>query len=387
MFLRLLLSLIFLCLNLSACQNTPDAQEELESQYDEVQAKIDALKREKLQLILERLYDKKLFNGIVSVQHQGKLLFEQGFGVEDFRAEKPRKITSKSCFRIASISQQFTATAIMLLVQRGKINYQAPVSQFFPEINYPQLTIQHLLTHSSGLPDYLEQFYTKHPDMFTYATNQNILNWLINQKPALDFSPGEEWAFSNTNYVLLAEIVRKVAKKTLPDFLRLEVFKPLKMQYSKIPKPHKDRPIPNRVYGFNTDQQSLNDDNFLNKVYGDKGIYTCIDDLKKWNKAIDEHKLLNPEVQKHAFEAVKLNNARQYPYGFGWHLDAQNPQRYYNFGGWLGFQGAFIKNRQTKTCILILSNNHSPIFQQIVKLVDNITHGRAYEIPSEALSR
>ncbi|NJO03165.1 MAG: beta-lactamase family protein [Bacteroidia bacterium] len=225
--------------------------------------------KEKIDLILSRLHDKGLFNGNVLVATNGKILLKKSYGVADFRDQTPLQL--QSVFRIASVSKQFTAMAVMILRQEGKLLYDDPLRKFFPDFPYPSVQIRHLLSHTSGLPDYISQFYTHTPEMMTYASNQNVVDWIMGDQPPLHFPPGSQWAYSNTNYVLLAELVAKLSRHAFPDFLRAHIFDPLEMENTFLFKYSEALNVPHRVYGFYPDNQTLYDDNFLNKILGDGG--------------------------------------------------------------------------------------------------------------------
>ena len=357
--------LLILTIDLNSCRPKKLSEEEkLSQKLDSLIIEMRGIKYKKLTLIFDRLHQKGLFNGNVLVSMQGKILFKKNYGFADFRNNK--KLTDDSSFRIASLNMQFTAMAILILAEKKKLKLEDTLQKFYPGLNYPPITIHQLLTHTSGL--------------FTYANNQNVISWILNDSPSLEFLPGTSWGYSNTGYVFLAEIIEKITKRSFSEFLDKNIFQPLDMKNTFLMDYALEKKIPNKVYGFYSDNITLNDDNFLDRIYGNGGMYASINDLYKWDQALYTEKLVKKETLHKAFTPVDLYNGVTYDYGYGWHLK-ENDQGMYHLGAWLGFRSAIMRIPRDKNTIIILSNNMNPVFNEIVEMVYNIMYNKPYKIP------
>lgn len=222
------------------------------------------------------------FNGNALILKNGKVVFQGAFGIRSI--DPVDSLQLNSAFRLASVSKQFTAMAIMMLKEDGKLSYNQDIRKIISTLPYEGITIRHLLTHLSGLPDYVSllnnnwktAFKQDDPRRFI-SGNEDIINMLVDKKPPVLFAPGEKFEYSNTGYVLLASIVERVSGQHFEDFLNDRIFEPAKMTNTCVYsyKHGADPDMPNRVFGFRiaSDGKDLisSDCNYLNMAKGDGG--------------------------------------------------------------------------------------------------------------------
>jgi CubicO group peptidase (beta-lactamase class C family) len=305
----------------------------------------------------------------VLVRKQGQIIFERGYGVRDLRTKA--KIGASTNFRLASFTKQFTAMAIMLLVHDGKLRYDETLAELFPDFPaYGEfITIQNLLTHTSGLPDYEDLMdaveRVKGP---LWSPEKQIQDEealeLLKKENKGKFVPGTSWSYSNSGYVVLGIIVAKVSGKSYREFLQQRIFVPLKMNHTVVYQKGKNTAV-NRAFGhtaytFTHNWQVVSfeqtDQSATSATLGDGGIYSNLEDLAKWDDALRNHTLLREKEFQLALTPVKLNDGSEphwplepnddnlHPgkpvsYGFGWFLDShQGHPRMWHTGTTMGFR-------------------------------------------------
>ena len=252
----------------------------------------------------------------VLVKKNGHTVFARGYGVTDLNSRS--KIATTTDFRLASFSKQFTAMAIMMLVHDHKLRYDEPLTEVFPEFPaYGQaITIRQLLTHTSGLPDYedlMDSTWTETRQI----QDEDVLRLLEHQqKPK--FVAGTNWAYSNSGFVLLGLIVAKVAGESFPDFLSQRIFQPLQMDRT-LAYVNGLNSVPDRAFGHTRKGDSFleTDQSSTSATLGDGGIYSNLEDLAKWDAALQHHTLLSEQEMSPALTTPGDLKA----YGFGWYLD------------------------------------------------------------------
>lgn len=294
-----------------------------------------------------------IFSGGILVAKGGNIVFERYNGFQDFpRKEQP--ITDTNSIHIASTSKTFTGIATLLLVQQKKISLQDTVGKFFPNWPYPGVTIKDLLNHRSGIPNYLYFMDVSKWDKQKMATNQDVLEILVKERPAKHAAPNKRFEYSNTNYLLLALIIEKVTAKSFPDFLREEFFEPLQMNHSFVFQ-LKDtvRATPSFQPGG-----SLWDFDYLDLTYGDKNIYSTPRDLLKWDQILYTDQLISKQLLEAAFSPYSFERPGTHNYGLGWRLELlpNNKKIIYHFGRWHGNNAAFTRLVDEKVTIIILGN-------------------------------
>ena len=298
----------------------------------------------------------------------GKPVFRHGYGVTDLRALHP--IDAQTNFRLASFTKQFTAACIMLLVHDGKLHYDDRLTDIFPE--FPAygkaITIRNLLNHTSGLPDYEDLMMKQYPntpeEKIPQIHDAAVLK-ILEQETSGRFAPGSKWEYSNSGYVVLAQIVEKVSDKSFAQFLQERIFAPLKMNHTLAYEKGKNE-ISHRAYGhtLEKDRWRETDQSSTSATLGDGGIYTSLDDLAKWDRALREHTLLNETEMQPALTPVaptdgpaKDADANLVGYGFGWHLEPYSGRkRMWHTGETIGFGTTIQRFPDDNLTIIVLAN-------------------------------
>lgn len=305
---------------------------------------------------LESFFDSTLlrsgFNGGILVAKDGNILFEKYHGKTDLRKNEP--LTDTTALHIASTGKTFTATAILRLVQENRLSLRDTIDKFFPGFPYPGITVEMLLNHRSGLPNYVYFIYNSGWDTKKYATNQDMLDILYRHKPQRYYAPGKRFSYSNTNYSLLAMIVEKVSGQSFPDFMRQKFFEPLQMDHSYVfTLADTGRATPS----FTTSGNYWDFD-FLDGTYGAKNIYTTPRDLLKWDQAFYTEQLIRKSLLDSAFMPYSHERPGVNNYGLGWRLRLlpNGKKVIYHFGKWHGFNAAFARLTDEKATIIILGN-------------------------------
>ena len=316
----------------------------------------------------------------VLVRYHGKTIFEHGYGVRDFRTKS--KIDAHTNFRLASFTKQFTAMAIMLLVQDGKIRYDETLPEIFP--GFPDygksITVRNLLNHVSGLPDYedlmerVEKAKGPRWSPEKQIQDSEVLELLKSEKNG-KFAPGTSWSYSNSGYVVLGLIAAKVSGKPYGEFLRERIFAPLKMNHTLVYQKGRNE-VTNRAFGHSMENGALKetDQSSTSATLGDGGVYSNLEDLAKWDDALRNHILLSEKEMQLALTPVKLNDGSEphwpteanddnlHPgkpvsYGFGWFLDPFNGhQRMWHTGSTMGFRTVIERFLDDHLSVIILSN-------------------------------
>lgn len=209
-------------------------------------------KRHAFDSVFTYLFNNGQFNGNVLVAEKGKIIFEKSYGFADMSSKA--ELDSHSIFELASVSKQFTAMAILLLEKSGRITLDDSLSKYLPQLPYKGITIEHLLTHTSGLPDYMALF-QKYWNKNEIAQNGHVVKLLTEHHPPSISKPGERYEYSNTGYVLLAAIIEIVTHQSFEAFLKNNIFRPLKMQQTRVYNTRRSgEKISNYAYGYVFDE-------------------------------------------------------------------------------------------------------------------------------------
>ncbi len=373
---RILLPLILLII--IACSGESDKEAgALESIFPKSKA-IDSL--------LNVLHGQGRFNAAILVAEADSVIYKNGFGYANF--ETKDTLTSESCFRLASVSKQFTAMCIMILEERGRLSYDDNITQYLPELSfYKGVTIRHLLWHTGGLPDYMDLF-NKHWNKDKLAFKEDVLSLMAEHQPEIDFRPGEKYEYSNTGYSLLANIVQRASGVDFNEFITENVFKKTGMSASLVCNGAADEKIHNRVYGYSYNRFSKKmadtDYHYLNGVVGDGGLYSTIEDLFKWDQALYTGKLVSMETLELAFSGYKLNNSdTPGDYGFGWGINKNDSTDIVSHSGsWVGFSTFIQRDLGNKTTIILLNNTSDEVYY-IVELIEAILLDKPIRMPED----
>ncbi|KAA6433364.1 serine hydrolase domain-containing protein [Rufibacter glacialis] len=310
-----------------------------------------------LDSVFKHFHKRRGFNGTVLVTKYDQVVYKGAFGMADFY--KKDSLTVETAFQLASVSKQFTAMAIMMLKEDGELRYEDSVQQYFPEFPYHGITIRQLLTHQSGLSNYTYFSDKLWPDRNKNLTNQDVINLMVAHQPRPYYKPNVRFDYSNTGYSLLASIVEKVSKKSFATFLRERIFEPLEMKNTFTYSPDVATLTGKIATGHTRFRQKRTSD-YLDTVLGDKGIYSNVEDLYKWDQALYTQKLVSKETLKEAFTGGILNKKKKQEedYGFGWRLKPleNGDTAVYHGGLWHGFSTYLLRNPKEHSALIILSN-------------------------------
>lgn len=321
------------------------------------------------------------FSGVVLVAENGNLFYHKAFGYRDFEKQIP--LQTSDIFELASVSKQFTAMIIMMLKEKGMLNYDDSVSKYL-QIPYKGMTIRHLLTHTSGLPDY-QDIMDKYWDKTKVAGNEDCIEYLNKYAPPKLFEPGAKYIYSNTGYLLLASIAEKASSKDFIWMCRKWIFRKLKMKSTDIRTLEQKKATPNFALGHiyvAERNKYVRADSFPSSNYtiwlgnrkGPGRISSTAANLLKWDQALYTNKLVKQTTLQEAFTPMKLNDGSFSNYGFGWDLrtdsllgkivshDGDNP----------GYKTKIIRYFDKKKTIIVLSNNAHPNFSEIIRQLEAI---------------
>jgi CubicO group peptidase (beta-lactamase class C family) len=311
------------------------------------------------------------FNGNVLIAENGKIVLQKSYGVADF--DLKRLLNDSSVFELASVSKQFTATGILLLKDKGKLKLTDSLRHYFPELPYQNITLWHMLTHTSGLPDYEEAMNAKW-DQTKIAFNKDMIAFVAKEKlPAL-FAPGTKWTYSNTAYAILASIIEKVSGQPFKEYMAENIFRPLGMRHTRIYNTRRSLKdtIANYAYGF-VYNDSLNKyflpDSvaelkfviYLDGIVGDGVVNSTTADLLKWDRAVKNHTLLSEATQQEMLKGQAIvDTAKKSTYGFGVFMEKTDFGNIIaHSGGWPGYITFLLRNSDKDQTYIVLSNNSS----------------------------
>lgn len=331
---------------------------------------------------LTSLYERQLFNGTALYAERGKILYKKAFGVAN--AATGEQLQTRSAFNLASISKQFVAMTIMLLQEEGKIGYDDEVRKYLPEFPYEKIHIRHLLTHTSGLPEYFD-LASRHTGTLDTLSNGDILDLLARYTPALDFAPGSRWQYTNTGYVLLPLIVEKVSGQPFEVFFQERIAIPLGLKNTYVYHLGLPSSPQNRVLGFRRFEGNpiANDLGRFDGLDGDGNIYSSAEDLFLWEQSLYSGKLVRKTTLKEAFSPVKLNDGNTHNYGFGWAID-EGGTIFSHTGGWVGFRNLIIRSADNSRTLILLGSDANALHLNVGK---NIFLGKPFELPVTHLIR
>ena len=300
----------------------------------------------------------------VLVRRDGRTVLERGYGVRDLRAR--RAIDGHTGFRLASVTKPMTAAAVMLLVRDGRLRYEDTLTRVLP--GFPAygdgVTIRHLLTHTSGLPDYetlMENVEKEKGPIWTaerQIRDDEVLALLQKETRGL-FAPGTSWAYSNSGYVVLGLIAARAAGKPFGDVLRERIFAPLGMTRTVAYEKGKNH-VADRAYGHTKEAAGFRetDQSATSATLGDGGVYSCLEDLAKWDEALRTNALLSKAEMAEALTPVRLaGGPAPRAYGFGWFLDPwQERDRAWHHGETMGFRSIVERFPAHGVTVIILAN-------------------------------
>jgi len=287
----------------------------------------------------------------LAVVKNGQIILAKGYGYANVEHNVPVK--AETIFQSGSIGKQFTATAVMMLVAEGRINLEEKISKYLGDVpeSWQNITVRQLLTHTSGLTDYPDDF-----DFRRDYTEDELLKRAQAITPA--FKPGEKWQYSNLAYVTLGILIHKVSGKFYGDFLQERIFKPLGMTTTRIIS--EADIVPNRAAGYHFVKNELKNQDWVSPTLNttaDGALYFTVLDMAKWDAALYGEGLLKKTSLEQMWTPVRLNNNRTADYGFGWSLGQVNGHRIIEHGGaWQGFTSYIARYVDDKITIIVLDN-------------------------------
>ncbi len=301
-------------------------------------------------------------NGVVLYAEQGELVYEEAFGWRDLNKRHKDSIRIDDAFQLSSDSKMFTAEAVMLLKADGKLDYDDDIRKYIPEIPYEGVTIRHLLTHCSGLPRYDSMADEFWPDRKKPFSNEALIAMLAEKTPDPYGTPGGGYFYNNINYALLASVVERASGQHFEDFMRERIFEPCGMTHSYIYSMRDDTAVslymPVEVHGHDVYRsgpvKAQND--YLNGVMGDKIMFSTVEDLYKYNQALDQALLLPDSLQREAFMPGSPKWKNDENYGFGWRMSKEHPNAYFHFGWWKGYRSLIVRDVAHRRFLAILTN-------------------------------
>ncbi len=291
------------------------------------------------------------------IQKNNEIIINKGFGLANI--EENIHVTSETNFRLASITKQFTAMAILKLIEQGKLKFEYSLTEIFP--GFPQygrfITIKHLLQHTSGLLSYESLL----PDTLTVQVkDKDVLDIMMKQTETY-FEPGSQFRYSNSGYALLAMIVKETSGKSFAEFLHENIFLPLGMKNTIV---HEEgiTTVANRAYGYDRIEDKTfekKDQSLTSAVLGDGGIYSSVNDMLKWIKALGKDELLSYELLKETMTRGILSNGENFDYGYGWRLDRYNDKEMiYHTGSSTSFRNILVLIPDENFLLIFLSNRN-----------------------------
>lgn len=317
-------------------------------------------KSKELDSIFSKYSKSGSFNGTVLYGEHGLEIFKKSYGYSDFKEKTP--LSTSSEFQLASVSKMFTAAAIMILKERGKLSYDDTLTQYLPEFPGRNVTLRHLLNHRSGLANYI-YLADEHWNTDTPIGNEDVIDLFHQYKPENYFQPDKGFQYSNTNYALLGSVVEHVSGEDFCEFVKENIFEPAGMTHSFVYRLSGDTVgsgcVPAGVPGYQTRGGRFVkvQENYLNGVIGDKGVYSTVEDLFRFSQALDNETLIRQGTLAEAFmPGSPAAKGRKDNYGFGWRIRSDMDSTVYHFGWWKGFRTYFIRDMKRERALIVLTN-------------------------------
>jgi CubicO group peptidase (beta-lactamase class C family) len=334
----------------------------------------------RINYVIDSLLSHHTISANILIATDSKILFQKNAGFSDITTAKP--LQKANSFQVASLSKQFTAYGIMVLQSKKLLDYDSAVKSYIAEFPYPGITIRHLLSHTSGLPNFTQQLL---PLLDTTRSNGNkeLLELLAQKQPPLQSVPGTVFEYADIGYDLLATVIERISGKSYHSFMRQYVFKPANMRASSAEQVTDLRKIKNNrlATGHIFDstaqtfvvahlQPSRNYVFYLGGFYGDGSVVSTVFDLFMWHRALTRNFLLPENLQQEAFTPYTINGqlpktktGRAIQYGFGWVLsrDSVMGRVLSHGGGHPGFTSFYYRFPDKKLCFIFLSNAETPV--------------------------
>lgn len=320
---------------------------------EEISGKVDAY-------VAAEMRAEKIPGLALAIVRDGKTIKSLGYGLANLELDVPVK--PETIFQTGSVGKQFTATAVMMLVEDGKIRLDDPIGRYLSgaPARWKNITVRNLLTHTSGIHDYETESLKKKGAAFINLRNDYTEDELFKKFSGLplDFPPGSKWSYSNSGYVLLGILIHKVTGQFYGDVLQERIFRPLGMSYTRIIS--EADIIPNRAAGYRLVNGGIKNQEWVSPMLNttaDGALYTNIVDMARWDAALYTEKLLKKGSLDQMWTAVCLNDGKTADYGFGWDVTSVNGHRLIEHGGaWQGFTAQISRYVDDKFTVIVLTN-------------------------------
>ncbi|WP_228851801.1 serine hydrolase domain-containing protein [Aegicerativicinus sediminis] len=362
----LILLLISACIS---CKNSNDIKTEPKpTELKELQSSIDSLFNANIA--------ESEPGAVVAISYVQEMIFGKGYGLRDLETREPITLTTN--MRMASVSKQFTALCILSLVDYGLLSLNDTITKFWDFPVFKNITVEHLLNHTSGLADYEEPYFLERWDKSKIVENKDILKWLETNPTPL-FEPGDGWEYSNTAYLVLALLVEKVSGQEFSDYAKENIFNKAGMEHTNFYNLAKPIDIKERAYCYERD--SLGnwvkvDGYYMNGILGDGAVYTSINDYLAYDKVLRNNILLSEESHKLIFkpsstiegewpntghdmiDLYPFNKGKKFGYGMGWIVTDDLAM---HRGSWNGTRTMVVRKLDEPLTILLFMNNNSKL--------------------------
>jgi CubicO group peptidase (beta-lactamase class C family) len=308
----------------------------------------------------QKLHKKSGFNGNIIVAKKGRIIFQKSFGWADYLHRDSLKINSE--FELASVTKTFTGVAMMQLLEAGKISLTDDVKKYFPDFPYDGITIKMLLTHRSGMMNYvyfIDDIWRKEKrNMKKGVTNQEVMKIIAERKPAPYTKPDNRFHYNNSNYMVLGAIIEKVTRKSYADYMMENVFKPAGMKNTHVYSTAVYDKIPVDVVGHDRTWRYSVAQNFLDGPVGDKGIYSTVHDLILYDNALKNGRLLSQQSLDSMYTGRNPAINGHFNYGYGWRMfDGNKGEKVvFHTGWWHGFRHIYVRDLKQDIVIAFLGN-------------------------------
>ncbi len=329
----------------------------------------------KMERYLQAAQDVWGFQGSALVAYDGRVILSRGYGKANYAFEEPN--TPETKFFIGSITKQFTATAIMLLEERGRLDVDDPISKYLPDYPEPaadKITIRHLLTHTSGVPNYTEV-----PEVLLRRTSRIAPSELLSlfENEPLEFEPGTDFHYSNSGYIILGAIIEKVSGQSYEAFLHHELLKPVGMLNTGYAR--REAGVPDRADGYTLDDRRAPIDALpidFSILHTAGALYSTVADMLKWDIALRNQQIITRETFERMITPYWNN------YGFGWVIDTLYGRLHTYHGGFLdGFNCTFERWVNDKLCVIVFSNEDAAPVKKMARALAAIAFNRPYMFP------
>ena len=328
--------------------------------------------RTKIDSFFSSKHKKGIFNGNVLFALNNKTIFKKAYGFSNLK--KKDSLSLGHTFQMASASKPFTAIAILQLCEKGLISLEDSIQKFIPNFPYKGIDVHQLLCHRSGLSQYTH--FCDSPDSIwpnknKTITNNDVIKIICENKPLINYPPNKKYYYCNTNYLLLASIVEKISGLNFSDYLQTNIFNPAGMSSTHLFTRDNFNELHLPVIGYNGNNRQ-EDNIYLNGCYGDKGIYSNVTDLLKFDLALKNGTLISSSTYELAIKNYNNTFRQKHNYGYGFRLmyTENKGKIVFHTGWWKGFRTFFIQVKDYNQTIVVLSNIKRGPFLKVEDIVN-----------------